>query len=331
MATAIVIGMDGGGTYTRALAADLEGRPLAYVETAGSNPQHHPRAEENARAALLQVIAAAGCGLGQVAAVAAGFAGLDEAADHVWADRFTTVPGLDCPRLHVNDAVIAHAGALRSRPGIIAIAGTGSIVFGVTETGRAIRNYDFRHYADSSARAVAHDAITRIVVGDAGEGDAALVDAVLQYWGVRDLPALRDLAASGFFEDRSELKYRLGEMAPLVTAAAGEGAPLARGACDTAAAAMGMGIRLVGTCFRDSSVQVALIGGVVRSPYMQGALQRALAQSLGPRYELREPALTSVQGAVLMALSHCGVVPGEEVFRNLRGNPGGRETPVAPL
>jgi N-acetylglucosamine kinase-like BadF-type ATPase len=75
----------------------------------------------------------------------AGFAGLDAPEDQEWADRFTAVPGLVCPRLSVNDAVIAHAGALRSLPGIIAISGTGPIVFGVTPDVRQIRNYDFGH------------------------------------------------------------------------------------------------------------------------------------------------------------------------------------------
>ena len=51
--------------------------------------------------------------------------------------------------------VIAHAGALRSAPGIIAISGTGSVVFGVNEAGRRLRNYDFRHYARSAARHLA--------------------------------------------------------------------------------------------------------------------------------------------------------------------------------
>ena len=40
---------------------------------------------------------------------------------------------------------VAWAGALTLQPGIIVIAGTGCIVFGVTETGREVRNYSFEH------------------------------------------------------------------------------------------------------------------------------------------------------------------------------------------
>src|SRR6266511_6424010 len=119
MTPRVVLGVDGGGTFTRAMLVDIDGRVLAYAETGGSNPNHHPRAEENAREAIEQVLAAAGCQPGQVAALVSGFAGLDGPEDQEWADRFTAVPGLVCPRLSVNDAVIAHAGALRSQPGII--------------------------------------------------------------------------------------------------------------------------------------------------------------------------------------------------------------------
>jgi glucosamine kinase len=147
-----VVGLDGGGTFTRALAADLSGRPLAYLETGGSNPQHNPHAEAEARRAIVGVVLEAGRELADVCCLGAGFAGLDDPADHEWAERFTTLPGLDCPRLVVNDAVVAHAGALLSQPGIIAISGTGSIIFGVTESGRHVRNYDFGHYAPTAAR-----------------------------------------------------------------------------------------------------------------------------------------------------------------------------------
>jgi N-acetylglucosamine kinase-like BadF-type ATPase len=133
MTARVVLGVDGGGTHTRAMIANIDGQFLAYAETGGSNPNDHPSAEQNAREAIQHVIAAAGGEPRQVAALVAGFAGLDAPADQEWADRFTAVPGLVCPRLSVDDAVIAHAGALLSQPGIIALSGTGSMVFGVSE------------------------------------------------------------------------------------------------------------------------------------------------------------------------------------------------------
>jgi glucosamine kinase len=197
MTSQVVVGIDGGGTHTRAMVADTHGRVLSCVEAGGSNPNHHPKAQENAREAIRQALAEAGCEAGQVVSLVAGFAGLDSAEDQVWAEQFTAVPGLCCPRLQVNDAVIAHAGALRSRPGIIAILGTGSIVFGVTPDGRHVRNYDFHHYAASAARHLGYEAVHRIIAGETEAADLEFVQEVLAFWKVADRDGLCGLGDGG--------------------------------------------------------------------------------------------------------------------------------------
>src|SRR5947209_7294298 len=204
----IVIGLDGGGTHTRVLAAELTGRIVGRADGEGSNPQHDHRAEANGRAAIEAVLDAARCRPEQVVSLVAGLAGLDDPEDHAWAERLTAVPGLECPRVHVNDAVIAHAGALQSRPGIIAVCGTGSIVFGVTPEGRQIRNYDFSHYAPTAARHLAYEAVFRIIAGEAGPADRDFVRQVLTFWEAADLAALRELGAGGFRGDPQERNYQ---------------------------------------------------------------------------------------------------------------------------
>jgi hypothetical protein len=68
---AVVIGIDGGGTYTRALCADLEGRVLAFAQTGGAHPRKNAIAEENVRAAIGQILDRAGREPGQVVGVVA--------------------------------------------------------------------------------------------------------------------------------------------------------------------------------------------------------------------------------------------------------------------
>lgn len=304
----IVIGMDGGGTTTRAVAVDLTGRTLAWTQAGSASPGKTPHARENVRQAIQEVAAQAGRTLSEVAALVAGIAELDEPEDEVWAAEFTTLPGLTCPRIHVNDAVVAHAGALESRPGIIAIAGTGSIVYGVTETGRQIRNYDFHHAPSAQARSLSYDAVHALLADEAGAADAELVGAILDFWRIGSLGELREMGTRGFIADRFERGRRFGEMAPLVTAAAGQGSPLACRVCDQVAAALGTSIRLVGGCFALDSIPIALIGGVIRSPYMQGAIARALGEIRGRQYDIMEPALSGEAGASRMALRHLGIV-----------------------
>jgi glucosamine kinase len=253
-----------------------------------------------------------------VVALVAGIAGLDAAEDQQWAERFTALPGLNCPRLHVNDAVVAHAGALEGRPGIIAISGTGSIVFGVTESGRHIRNYDFHHYAATAARHIAFDAVHRVLAEDMREQEDPFIRQICAFWNVPDVAALRALGMEGFVSGDFECTRRFGELACLVTEAARQGSPLARSVCDRAAATLSLGIRLVGTCFQERRVRVALIGGAVRSPYMRQAMATELARSQDRRYEVVDPAFSCEAGAVLMALERYGIAPDELILATLR-------------
>jgi glucosamine kinase len=307
--TKIVIGIDGGGTFTRALAADLSGRVLATCETGGASPQHNlpETAQENVQNAIRRVIEAAGCDVSQVAGLAAGLAGLDAPSDQEWADQFTAVPGLTCPRQHVNDAVVAHAGAFRGGPGIIAVSGTGSMVFGINEEGRHLRNYDFRHYAPSSAPRLAMSAMHQIVIGDVGPEDGELFRNVLHFWKVATVRELAELNLSSCGTKDYDIFHRFGEMGVLVTNAASAGSTIALRACETAAGELSIGIRLLGSMFREKDVLVTLTGGSARSAAMTSAVTALLDRAGDHRYRIVEPAVPPAAGAALMALQTLGI------------------------
>lgn len=325
MTAPIVAGVDGGGTHTRVMLADLHGRVLSCTAAGGSNPNHQRDAAEHVRAAIRRALEAAGAGPARIIALVAGFAGLDAPEDQVWADQFTALPGLACPRLHVNDAVIAHAGALRSQPGIIAVSGTGSIVLGITPNGQQVRNYDFHQYAPSAARFLSYETVHRIIAAEWEDTDLPLVEAVLSFWGANDTAALSELGARGFVEDRRERNARFGQMAEQVTRAAAAGIPLACSVCQEAACALARGIRLVGSCFPPGRVPVALVGSVARSAFFEQAVTLTLGKRPNRDYHVVEPALSSLQGAVLMALERVGKQADDALVAKLKAS-----TPVDP-
>lgn len=314
----IVVGIDGGGTYTRVAVADVSGRVLATAMGGAASPNKTAHARENVQNAIREAVSRAGCKLEEVAGLVAGIAGLDSPNDQQWAETFTDLPGMGCPRLHVNDAVVAHAGALRSQPGIIAISGTGSIVFGVTEAGRHLRNYDFHHYADSAARHLSYEVVHRILANDVQSEDSPFIADVLAYWQADAVAQLRERGLNSFIAARFERDRMFGAMAPLVTKAALNGVPLAVSVCDAAAYALGIGIRLLGNCFAGETVSIALIGGVVHSAYMRQAIEIILAQDTQKRFQIVEAAYSSEAGAVLMALTRHGVVIDASVLSALK-------------
>lgn len=308
----MIVGIDGGGTETRVLCADASGTILSYARGRGANWNHNREATENVREVTTRAIALAEREPKDVACLVAGLAGLDRAEDLARAKELTEIPGLTAERVHLNDAEIAWAGAFSLAPGAIIACGTGSIVWARTESGRALRNYDFGHYARSAARHLAYHAVFSLLCADAAElaeREAPLRDAALAHFGVASLAELRELCARNTESPSPELNRQYGAFAPVVTRAAEVGSELARSVCGRAVEDMLTGLLLVSGGFRGEPISVALIGSVARCRFITRALERRLVST---RHRLVAPALSPVAGAVLMGLRETGAGPEAE-------------------
>jgi len=130
----LYLGIDGGQSGTTALIGDESGR---VVGRGKAGPCNHARASEGRRkflAALRDSISAAIQGDPEFAAACMGFSGGPDdkealAREVVRAERY----------LITHDAHIALVGATGGAPGIIVIAGTGSIAFGRNAAGKSAR------------------------------------------------------------------------------------------------------------------------------------------------------------------------------------------------
>lgn len=313
----VLLGVDGGGTYTRVVCTDLEGHILAQTQRDGANPSKNADAEQNVQGALLEALKKARRSPAQIAGLVAGIAGLDEAADLEWAERFTTLAGMSVKPTCVNDAVIAWAGALGLQPGIIVIAGTGCIIFGVTESGRQIRNYDFQHYANATARNLTFEAVFRFLASEDQAADQPLLVQILNHFGVDSRSALAVQAAKNDIRERRELMRLYGDAAPLITQAAAQALPLACAVCEQAARELAQGVRLLGSLFHSDPIPYALIGSVAQSAPIREPLTKMLATSHYHRYQAREALLPPEAGAILLAHQQLGKPVTDEFFANL--------------
>ncbi|MCI2422607.1 ATPase [Saccharopolyspora sp. K220] len=126
----LVLGLDIGGTSSRALISDLSGTVLGSGEAAGGNPNSHPADQavqqiaEAARTALRDVDPAA------VRNCVVGMAGVSKMADPQFAelfDRAWSRLGLHCPKHAISDCEVAFAAGTPEPDGTVLIAGTGAI------------------------------------------------------------------------------------------------------------------------------------------------------------------------------------------------------------
>ncbi|MFU8853254.1 N-acetylglucosamine kinase [Micromonospora sp. SL1-18] len=131
MSDSVVVGLDVGGTATRAAALNLDGVRLGTGQAGGGNPTSH--GAERAAAELLAALRAALTDV-DPARVRAGVIGLagagrlltdpqgQAAFDRAWADA-----GLRCPYTVHGDALVAYASGTSAPNGTVLIAGTGAI------------------------------------------------------------------------------------------------------------------------------------------------------------------------------------------------------------
>ncbi|MDR6552643.1 BadF/BadG/BcrA/BcrD ATPase family protein [Paenibacillus qinlingensis] len=313
--------MDGGGTHTRVMAVDLAGNVLSYIEKGASSIHKDLHARENVQQAIEEALAQAGRNVQHVQALTAGIAGFDSKADLDWVLPLTALEGLNCLKQHVNDAVVAHRGALLTEPGIIVIAGTGSIIYAINEEGEQIRNYDLHHYAASAARFLAYDATFEILSGNIDDSDHDLVIEILQSWGLTTVTELSQLAKQGFIIDQRERNKKFGQMAPLITKAALQNSKLAAVVCDRAIHQIVAGVEMLAAYFSDSEVSVSFVGSVVNSDYFQRRLASQLSQGNNKTYKLIQPSFSPVAGAVLLALKQLNIPIDQEILNNLSQHP----------
>jgi N-acetylglucosamine kinase-like BadF-type ATPase len=266
----------------------------------------------NAADAIRLALQTAGLAGRNVRGFAAGIAALTAPGDGTWAQRIALACDIRCEGQFVGDEVVAHLGAFAGAPGIVYIAGTGSIVFGTTEAGARVSNFDYGHYANQSAAWwLGCEAMMRIAAGEAGPEDAAWVGAFLAGLSPGGVTGLRGALRAG------TVFGRVGAVAPAVTSGAERGTPLPRAVCDCAAEDLVRGIRLLVPEFADRPVRVAPAGSVACSDYMRSAVRRLASRT--PDCQWMEPVYPPVVGAAILALRPFGFQPPNEVFDRLQG------------
>ena len=138
-----LIGIDGGGTKTRCVAADINGNPL-YETTGGpSNFLVHSldKVSENIIILLKDCTKNLNCDFNDFSCVVLGTAGAGRKEDaEKLKDHFIKFTKGQIKNFYVeSDARIALEGAFTEKPGSILISGTGSIMFGKDAEGEIHR------------------------------------------------------------------------------------------------------------------------------------------------------------------------------------------------
>jgi len=220
---AFYLGIDGGGTKTRCALGD-DTKTLAMALSGGSNVTRvgETLARESLHSSIREACASAKITPDQIQSICIGAAG--SARPEITGKILKILAELTPASLEVvGDMVIALEAAFGSGPGIIAIAGTGSIVYGRDAAGRTARagGWGFAISDEGSGHWIGQHAVSAILRAlDAGQ-ETSLSHMVLKAWNLSDLEALIQTANSLPAPDFPRLF-------PVVLKAAAEGDSAAR-------------------------------------------------------------------------------------------------------
>lgn len=204
-----------------------------------------------------------------------------------------------------NDAQIALTGATAGEPGVIAIAGTGSIAYGRNASGKTARagGWGYAFGDEGGAFDLVRQAVRAILRFDEGWGPAtSLRDALLQATGAHDA---NDLVHRFYTPEFP--RSRIASYAPIVDEAAKNGDSLAREILQSAAQELAMYVAAVRRQLfhRGEASQVSYIGGVFTSELLRTRFQ--LIVELEGESHVHPPKFGPATGALIEAYRIGGV------------------------
>lgn len=324
-----ILGIDGGGSKTIAVLADCTGKVVGSAQGGASNYQ--TIGLESACNSLVTVIMAAlddaNATLGvdlvdlEKIVIVMGLAGVDRPWDKASLSSvlISKLPGKPGQLLIENDARIALAGATGNKPGIILIAGTGSIALGIDDAGSQVRVGGWGPILgdEGSGYSIGKAALTAILREHDGRGKpTSLTDRVLSHLSITSPEELVPLVYQGPLQ-----RPEIAKLAEFVLSEASQDDPVSQHIVIKAAEQL---VEMIGAVLSrlgltNKPTTIAATGGLLRPG---NPLWEALDQQLTQSYHLSHlapPLLPPVLGAVLLGkdLIH-GTSPYHEFMENLQ-------------
>lgn len=301
---AYYLGIDGGGSKTTCVVGD-ESAVLASAIAGPSNITRvgEARARESLHEAMRQAGAAAKVDLREVSRTCVGVAGA--AREEIAGTVRKMIAEVMAGEIEVvGDMQIALQAALGEGPGVVVIAGTGSIAYGRDAEGKTARagGWGFAISDEGSAHWIGRTAVTALLraADEAGEGRSpekasTLFREVKSLWKVESPEQLVRTANAG---------PDFAALLPAVVAAAHAGDDLAQRTLRQAGRELA---ELAGVVLRklfvknDSRVLLGMVGGVFQHAVIVREVFCNEIHKLDPHVEVCRELVEPVAGALLMA------------------------------
>jgi len=306
--TMIVLGLDGGGSKTRVVVADETGAEIISVEGPGSavRPGRAEHSADVIAAIVKDALASADMAHVVPKVLCAGVAGVgrDPERQALWQALMARELAEEVV-VHA-DAMVALDDAFGDGPGVLLVAGTGSVAFGRSPAGTFARCGGWGPVIgdEGSGAWIGRRALSVVTAASDGrEPDTALVGAVLTAAQVNDVQELVAWAAVA-------TPATLAALAPAVLSTAESGDLRANAIVSIAVEELALHVRtLARRLFVDerAALPVALAGGLLsRGTLLRKRVEHRLKSAV-PGAVVRAEEVVPARGAVRGALRFLGV------------------------
>ena len=294
------LGIDGGGSRTRALLCDTLGQIIGQGLSGGTNPRTSATEElkEHLQEAIEQATRSIDCS--KIIAAHFGLAGAGEADTRAKVRTITKeLLGKQTACTIGHDLEIALAGGLANKTGIVLVAGTGSACYGRTCDGRSAKCGDWGDLVDDvgSGSWIGLRGLQACVSQTDGRlTESPLKQAVMGFLKIDHMNTFK-----ARIHDSGLSRSERARLAPIILnlASAGDAASIA---------IVAEGVGSLSNCVYSTSRQlsikapsVLLSGGLLKHAYFSNSLEAALKARI-PSAIITQPILSPTAGAVLMAL-----------------------------
>ncbi|HJU74940.1 MAG TPA: BadF/BadG/BcrA/BcrD ATPase family protein [Gemmatimonadaceae bacterium] len=297
------IGVDGGGSNTRVLVADEQGRELSSAS--GGPSAVRPGAASQSASVITQVVreALAALDSGQISArmLVVGVAGVGREEERAALTAALERSDLAEEVIVCPDATIALEDAFGDGAGILVVSGTGSVAFGRGPTGTVERcgGWGPNCGDEGSGAWIGRRALSIVTAAaDGREPETSLGSAILGALQLRETTELIPWSSQAIAADFASL-------APVVMEAAATGDLRANSLVSLAAEELMLHVRALGRrLFGDerATIPLAMSGGLLsKGSLLRKRLEHRLKTAV-PGGTVRSEEILPVRGAVRLAL-----------------------------
>lgn len=299
-----LIGIDGGGTKTHGIIASSDGKILGEI-TSGSANFQMIGVEPVARLLvelIYKLTSEAGCKVSDVEVAVIGLtgAGRDRDREKILNGlvEYAKRKNLPIPELVIEtDARIALEGAFMGEPGIILIAGTGSVMFAKDLEGKIHRVGGWGRFIgdEGSAFVIGREALRAVAKYIDGRGrETILKDLIFEEFKITDLMQVVSGIYSGEFD--------IGKVAPVVMRAVELGDDIARQILDDACDELLNHVKaILKKANFGEKPNLSLIGGVLQNENYVSRKLKEMIKANFPNVNLIEPISSPAYGAIIYA------------------------------